>query len=913
MVKRRARRPSPLSYLPPVDIPLMQPPIAGDVENADGGIGVSHTLRPLVVHIDRPANTPEGTFFELFWGPGNPVAFNLIREGDQNLTRIPFTVPFDSIREPWAGPVYVMVIRCDEDDSQTKPLRLRVNLQHPGGQDPNPAPGNQRLVFELPDDVRLGGVSADRAKQGVEVLIRHWLNMAAYDLLILVWGSVRIERLIQPGEVGRDIKCMLDEDAIKEAGDSDLLPVAFQVRGPTGNYPDPWAPWSTTSLVSVYLATDRLDAPWVQTPETDREIDLEKLGTRDVQIGMTVGSNDARAYSHIFLYWNGVNAQGSSVSYFEDRQVAGAKGYFFNIDNALVTAIAQGSAVVYYELKGDGLPDKRSHNRYITVIGEIVTWPAPTVDQALEGDLDPGLPLITIRFPAQTSWASTDRVQVTILASDVDGTVDYTAGRLVGQIAPGGQVTFDVPGTELKRFDGRAIEVFYSVSRGNERPQESLRQVYQVQIPHELPVPKLIQATGSGTLVNLAPMKAQDGATVEVRFLMHTTDSIKVTMKGTAGAGSPVIAAKPGSTNGVVTFEIPKDAIAANIGNTNKTFTLKYEVTRGDVVRPSVVLTVTVTPIPASELAKTLIRINEANQTTKVLDLSSSTANRTLRIGTWPFITSGKQVWMELRGFKANGTAHNLPVWSGGSKQTNSTWVSQGWWEYVISYASYLKELGHYKKLTLHFKAALRAGITEADAIVFPVVEYTVDKRPSIDQSIMKLDGVSVRVNWPKTGRDSIGNTAVRVAVGGTPPYTYTSNNTAIASVSSTTGKVTGEGNGTAIITVKDKDKVTATYSVVVSNVFRLMQSNGPLSLHQAIAWRDSIGAFTLSYAAESDMSNRYIQPWPVVGNYWYCDPEGLGCATNHSLYYNSYLRGAFCQYIYDPDTHWGAWCLQKT
>ncbi|MFL1482450.1 hypothetical protein, partial [Pseudomonas grimontii] len=79
MDKRRARRPSPLSYLPPVDIPLMQPPIAGDVENADGGIGVSHTLRPLVVHIDRPANTPEGTFFELFWGPGNPVAFNLIR------------------------------------------------------------------------------------------------------------------------------------------------------------------------------------------------------------------------------------------------------------------------------------------------------------------------------------------------------------------------------------------------------------------------------------------------------------------------------------------------------------------------------------------------------------------------------------------------------------------------------------------------------------------------------------------------------------------------------------------------------------------------------------------------------------------------------------------------------------------
>jgi hypothetical protein len=377
-------------------------------------------------------------------------------------------------------------------------------------------------------------------------------------------------------------------------------------------------------------------------------------------------------------------------------------------------------------LKGDGLPDKRSHNRYITVIGEIITWPAPTVDQAMEGDLDPGLPLITIRFPAQTSWASTDRVQVTILASDVDGTVDYTAGRLVGQIAPGGQVAFDVPGTELKRFDGRAIEVFYSVTRGNERPQESLRRVYQVQIPHELPVPKLIQATGSGTLVNLAPMNAQDGATVEVRFLMYTTDSIKITMTGTAGAGSPVIAAKPGSTSGVVTFDIPKEAIAANIGNTNKTFTLKYEVTNGDVVRPSVVLKVTVTPIPASELAKTLIRINEAGPASRVLDLWTTIANRTLRVGTWPFITSGKPVWMELRGFKANGTAHNLPVWNGGGAQTNPTWLSRGWWEYAISYLSYLRELGDNTKLELHFKAALGSDITAANAIIFPVVEYTV-------------------------------------------------------------------------------------------------------------------------------------------------------------------------------------------
>ncbi|QHF44916.1 hypothetical protein PspS35_14440 [Pseudomonas sp. S35] len=656
MAKQHASPPSPLSELPAVDIPLMQPPIEGDLEKADGGIGVSHTMRPLVVHIDRPDSTPEGTHFELIWGGGTPVAFNLIREGDENLARIPFTVPSDSIREAWADPVYVQVIRSNANPSRTRPLRLRVNLQHPGGQDPNPAPGNQGLVFELPDDVRLGGVSADRARQGVEVIVRHWLNMAAYDLLILVWGSVRIERLIQPSEVGLDIKCILDEEAIKEAGDSDLLPVAFQVRGPTGNYPDPWAPWSTTALVSVYLETDRVDAPWVQTPETDREIDLEILGTRDVQIGMTVGGADARVYSHIFLYWNGVNAEGSSVSYFEDRQLAGAKGYFFNINNALVSAIAQGSVVVYYELKGAGVPDKRSHNRYLTVIGEIVRWPAPTVDQALGDDLDPGLPLITIRFPAQASWASTDRVQVTILASDTDGTVDYTAGRLVGQVTPDGQMTFDVAGNELRRFDGRLIDVFYSVTRDNELPQESLRRVYQVHMPVELPVPKLIQATGSGASVSLASMNAQTGATVSVEYKpMYTTDSIKVTMVGSAGAGSPNIDAKPGLASGVVMFDIPKAAIAANIGNANKTFTLEYEVTREGVKRGSTKLTVTVTPIPQAELLKTVIQINEANQTTRVLDLSTGTANRKLRVGTWPFIATDSPVWIEFKGFKTGG------------------------------------------------------------------------------------------------------------------------------------------------------------------------------------------------------------------------------------------------------------------
>ncbi|MBL4981443.1 hypothetical protein [Pseudomonas fluorescens] len=854
MARHLYRRPSLTPNLPVVDVPLMHPPIEGDIENADGGIGVSHTMRPLVVHIDRPDGTPEGTLFELYWGPGSPVAFNLIREGDEHLTRIPFTVPFDSIREPWADPVQVLVICGSDDNSQTAPLRLRVNLQHPGGEDLNPAPGNQNLMLELPEDVRLEGVNDERAKLGVEIICRHWSNMAAYDLLIVVWGSARIERLIQPDEVGRDIVCFVDYEAIQDAGDSELLPVAFQVQGPTGNMPDPWALWSTTALVSVYLETDRLGAAWVQFPETDREIDLEVLGTRDVEVGLAVSAADARAYSQIFFYWNGKSHQGGSVSHFEDRPLAGGKGYTFKIENHLVHAIAQGSAVVYYELTGAsaGVPDKRSHNLYLSVIGEIVRWPAPTVDQALGGVLKPDLPLITIRFPAQTSWASSDRLQVIILAADAEGTVDYIAGRAVGEISPGEEMTFDVSGTELARFDGRQIEVLYSVTRGSEQPQESLRQVYQVgeptrdmpapevekaqgnqldpddvvnganvkapfsetqagdgltlywysrvsappipfnvetdgqvavfPVPYkyigpnedewvsafytlerdgkkrysaitdllisrglmDLPVPALRHASITGPeTATLAPMNVLQGSKLVVSYTgMADTDFIQPKMVGTAGIGSPAIPGKPGNAAaGSVEFDIASLAFAANVGNADRTFTLEYVVTRNDVGWPSKVLRVTVTPIPQAELAKTVLKINQANAATQVLDLTTFTGNATGHIGVWPFMTAPYPVWLRLLGKTNKGDDHSLTVYNGaGSAAVNPTWIANGKIEPGIA-RSYLNGLGDGTKLQMELKAAVSTSKDETLAISFPIVEYKVINKPlPIEIEFTKFD-----------------------------------------------------------------------------------------------------------------------------------------------------------------------------
>jgi hypothetical protein len=491
--------------LPPIDIPLRQPPIPDDVDNADCGIGLRHVEHPLVVYIDRPDSTPPGTLFQLFWGSrAQPVAFNFLGEDDDGLTRIPFIVTQNRIQEFWADPVFARVIRPSGNPSETEPLRVRVNLRRPGGRDPDDqVPGHQGLVFELPPDVLLDGIDETRATQGVIVTFRYWENMAAYDRITLAWGSQTITRWVQRDEVGNDIQMIVDPTVIALAGNSDVLPVAFQVMGPTGNYPDEWARWSAAQLVDVHADSDRLDPPWVKFPVTERDIDLEQLAGRDVIISVHVGRADASAYSLLTLMWVGRDREGGSVPHTPSITiVAGSnRTYDFAIDHALVAAIAQGTAAVYYLLQGAGLPDKRSDNLHLRVMGDYIKWPAPIIDEAPAGHLDPNLPEATIRFPFQQSWPGDALLEVVFVAGGAEGTVEHRIGREVDDVPPttGGYMLFTVHNAELKRFEGYSTDVYYVLTRRNitpgETPQESLRLKVQVGEPaRELPQPIVQQA-----------------------------------------------------------------------------------------------------------------------------------------------------------------------------------------------------------------------------------------------------------------------------------------------------------------------------------------------------------------------------------------------------------------------------------
>lgn len=830
--------------LRPIIVPLLEPPIEGDVDGSHGGIGRAHAERPLVVYLVNPKDgVGAGSVATLFWGNSSvAVASTIIHPGDENIDLIPLTVPSHLIVEYWINPVFGRLRRTSGNELRTEERKYRVSLTRPGGQDPDrELDGHQGLVYVIPPDVLLEGVSEERALAGIDITIRHWLHMRVYDLIILVWGSQQVLHRVQPGEVGRDITVTVDYATISAAGNNPLTRVAYQVRDAGGNLPDEWARWSAVSFIDVHLSEVRPAAPWLAFPDTGTVIDLAELGGWNAEIQIWVTNSEANAYSHVTLIWAGVDREGNSIPHTQTLELNRQGLYSFEIPNALVAAIAEGSASVH-ALYQKGTLERPSQKLYLDIIGEVVRWPAPTIDEDLGGHIEPDVEA-TVRFPLQGSWPANGYLEVIFRVSSADNTIEHRVGREVDDIepTPEGDMLFTVYPNELRRFDGHLVEVFYAHTRpGNPpRPQESLRlQVIVGQIQRTMPAPivdKAIsgqlnpddvgdyakvfapftgtkrldwirmfwvgprartevpvqvvvdgtttehnienfyvtnnlhetvlvfyslkrgeempqysqitevlisrevgelrsptlleaQVTGPNT-ADLEPLRVAQGTQLVVSYVgMRKLDSIKVTMTGAGNGGSPDIPAKFGNEAlQKVEFDITRAAIHANIADRDTTVTFKYVVTRDGKPKTSDTLTVTVKPIPLAELFKTAIKLNQANATSKVLDLSAFTGAATAHIGIWPFITVPYPVLLRFLGKTSSNVSHDYLLYNPVSgAAVNQAWVNAGKIENPLP-RTYLDGLGHGTKLIMEFKAAVSLSKLESEMISFPVVEYTVN------------------------------------------------------------------------------------------------------------------------------------------------------------------------------------------
>ena len=492
---------SKAALLPAIVVPLTEPPIAGDIDAADGGIGLRHTESALVVYLVNPKDgVSAGSIASLYWGNRNvPVASTPIREGEENLDLIPLTVPAHRIVEFWANPVLGKLRRASGNETFTEERKYRVMLTRPAGRDPDDAlPGHQGLSYVVPPEVLLDGVNETRALAGIKILIHHWLHMHAYDLIILAWGSQQVLHRVQPGEVGRDITLTVDYATISAAGNNPLTRVAYQVKNAVGTLPDEWARWSAVSLIDVHLHQVRPEAPWLAFPDTDRVVDLAELGGWDVEIETWVTNAEAAAYDYVSLIWAGVDSEGNPFPHTPIKPLNRAGVHSFEVPNALVVAIADGTVSVHM-LFQKGVVEQPSEKLYLEIVGKVVRWPPPTIDEDKGGKIEPSKEA-TVRFPLQGSWPPDGYLEVIFLVSSPDNTIEHRVGREVDDVdpTPEGDMLFTVYPAELQRFDGHLVEVFYAHTRPGGRPQESLRlKILVGEIQRTLPAPIIEKVIGS--------------------------------------------------------------------------------------------------------------------------------------------------------------------------------------------------------------------------------------------------------------------------------------------------------------------------------------------------------------------------------------------------------------------------------
>ncbi|WP_238344634.1 hypothetical protein [Pseudomonas sp. SWRI81] len=167
----------------------------------------------------------------------------------------------------------------------------------------------------------------------------------------------------------------------------------------------------------------------------------------------------------------------------------------------------------------------------------------------------------------------------------------------------------------------------------------------------------------------------------------------------------------------------------------------------------------------------------------------------------------------------------------------------------------------------------------------------------SIDKQPMILNGYSVKISgWPKTGEDSLRNTAVRTPTGGVPPYTYLSSEPLTASVTERGGKVTGLKHGSPTIYVVDKEGNEVTYRVSVSNVYQLRINDQLVTSPEAVEWMNSIQGYGVYASFYWDVYRVYIPP-PRASAVWTGLP-GVVLLTDGQFTYRS------------SSSTYNAWCV---
>lgn len=484
--------------LNPLSIPTAVAVPFGDPDTNRYAVGINATKGGLKVFVDRYQRMLEGDYIEVFWnGSAVPAANTTVDEYNLN-TRIGLNISESAITSGHITPYYKLTAVSSAE--ATSPNRdIWVKLDIPGGL--NPEPGKQEngnlAAPIVPPDVAQSGVNTARAKNGVEITIPPYPNMAEYDRIEFWWGGQRKWILVQPGDVGRPVRFTVDEQTILAAGDGEII-LHYQLIDAALNFSDGW---SLSTKVKVTASNTQLAAPLVEGA-VDGILELNALAGRDVNVQILALSNPFAAGDTIELLWAGRSADGGEVNYHASLSLQSVPQIpHFSVPYDKVAAIAQGAAIVSYILrKADGT-EHASLRTEVNIRGQAFILAAPTVIQASAGLLAHDLGSATVRIAPYASMAQGNDITLVWTGRRADGQATYYHDSVtLTQNAVGHEVLFNVPGMEIAALTGGTLEIYYLVKATltTEVPAQQSAHL-QLQVTGSvstLPAPTVLQANG---------------------------------------------------------------------------------------------------------------------------------------------------------------------------------------------------------------------------------------------------------------------------------------------------------------------------------------------------------------------------------------------------------------------------------
>ena len=569
-----------------------------------------------------------------------------------------------------------------------------------------------------------------------------------------------------------------------------------------------------------------------------------------------------------------------------------------NLAKEQVKRLDGGSLTVYYSVNGQ----PESEHLVLSVGVAAPSLPIPTVVEAPNDILNPDdvNPLIGVNVHATHTATIPEDVVVLRWRGSSSNAPDQsrtltgtTAGKLVPFTVPFRYVTENLNGT---------VDVSYSITRGTTLLGNSIVRHLTVGSVLDLTAPSVKEANGA----SLNPVDAKDRLTVVVpdNAALRPDDKLKVTWTGAPGTpaeGSHTSGEWPVRDGWNVS--IPNSVVAFSLG---KAVTVTYTVIQNGVESPpSDPFTLNVQVMPVASLPMPLIPEAAQGGIGSVLDLSSFSGDARVTVAPWPLIAAGQRVWLSCEGIASDGSNYTIPLYTG--SEVSSSQVTGGLSTPLLR--SELEKLRDGSELKVVLLVTFNRSTNQSESVTFPLRIYAVRTvgKLTIDTSVMRLDGLSIKIDWPRTGVDSDNNTGIRRASGGRLPYRFTSRNSDIASVRSDNA-IVGEANGMVYIDVSDAYGDTVFFPVVVSNVHRLVVNEGPfISGAEAMRWVDSVsGQARMNWPAFEDIEKVYSKPYPYPyrrQHYWlYPDlPE-----PNYS-YFNYVTQSVL---LADPDNRQISGCM---